>query len=283
MNFIPKPRQRNDIAPFGFLAFACLRVSPFFGKAFHWIVVTYKLVCAVLESFFVHRISFHFSALLNVALEKVVCAIRYAFFVDVPLNFTLEKMMCSISYAFAAWVSRSEELMCTVFNAFFMGASLNFTPQKVVCAILHLFASIAPLNFTAKKRVCAIFNTFLITFTHFSARFLRWDNTLTSLGQIVARWRHCLKPSNPPAFHGVQSFMRNAGVLDDFNIKGIGTVPLDSFVNTLTLRGSATQMLFGTARQVDVSTDILLPGWRGQDIDTRIFQGVYLHSLGVAS
>ena len=34
MNFIPEPRQRNDIAPFGFLPFDCPVMFPFFGKSF---------------------------------------------------------------------------------------------------------------------------------------------------------------------------------------------------------------------------------------------------------
>ena len=33
VNFIVEPRQRNDIAPFGFSAFERLRVSAFFGKS----------------------------------------------------------------------------------------------------------------------------------------------------------------------------------------------------------------------------------------------------------
>ena len=65
MNFIPEPRQRNDIAPFGFLT---LFAFP--------IVVT----------------------------EEVMRSVLNPFFVNAPLKFTIKEVMCAIFNTFFAWV-----------------------------------------------------------------------------------------------------------------------------------------------------------------------------------
>ena len=51
MNFIVEPRQRNDIAPFGFLAFACFWMFTFFGKPFGWILIAKEVMRPVCNVF----------------------------------------------------------------------------------------------------------------------------------------------------------------------------------------------------------------------------------------
>ena len=114
MNFIPEPRQRNDIAPLAFLAFACLRVSPFFGKAFHWMAIPKKVMCAILK-----------------------------LFADpAPVKLSIEKVVCAIIYAFMDWVLIAEKVMCTVGDALSLNSPVKLSIEKVVCTIFNALAGV---------------------------------------------------------------------------------------------------------------------------------------------
>ena len=119
--------------------------------------------------------------------------------------------------------------------------------------------------------MCAFINAFRGIFTHFLSCFLRGDNTITTFGQIVTRLRKCLKVSNFPTFHGVQCLMRNAGVLYDFNRKGITPIFLDRVVNGRTLRGVTAQVISHPAWQNFIFTNILFATRRSENIDSGIF------------
>ena len=202
------------------------------------------MVCAFRESFFVNRISFYLSTPLNFTIKEVVCSVFKSFFGGAPLKVTIKEIMGAILKLFVYWILIPKKMMCSVFKSFFL--------------------------FEARG------------LTEFLACFLRWDNTLTSLGQIIATGGKRLKLSDFPTFHSIQCFMRNAGVLDNFNGKGIRTIFLDGIVDGTTMRDATAQMLCSTAWQIAVFTDVLFATRGREDIDTRIFHW-NLHSLGVAS
>ena len=211
MNFIPKPRQRNDIAPFGFLT-----------------LFAFPMVVA----------------------EKVMCAIFKSFFMNAPLILTIKKRVR------------------TCFNSLFLGTPRNLTTKKVMCAIRNAFVTWVSV---AKKVMCALFNMFRDFFTYFLACFLGTFTAITAFGQIVTSRRKCLKSLYPPTFHRIQRILRNAGVLDDFNRKGITPMFLNRVVDSTTLRICTSQMIVNTTRQINISTDVLFATRRREDIDSGFF------------
>ena len=199
------------------------------------------MVCSVLESFFVNRISFYLSTPLNFTIKEVVCAFIKSFFGGAPLNFTIKEIMGAILKSFVYWILIPKKMMCSVFKSFFLLEARGLT--------------------------------------EFLACFLRWDNTLTSLGQIVTLGRKCLKLPNFPTFHGVQRFMRNARILNNFNRKGIRTIFLDGIVDGTTVRSVTAQVISHTAWQIAISADVLFSTRRRKDIDSGIFHDKLLQGL----
>ena len=175
MNFIPEPRQSNDIAPFGFETFDGTRMSPFFGKSFHWIVITKEVMCAISNSFLVDFTTkevmcafikpFLVSATRKFTIKEVMCAFIKPFLVSATLNFTTKEVMRAISNLFVDWVVVTKEVMCAFIKPFFVSATRNFTTKEVMRAICH---------------------SFRVAFTDFLACFLRIFTTITAIRQIVA-------------------------------------------------------------------------------------------------
>lgn len=247
MNFIPKPRQRNDIAPFGFLAFAGAWVSAFFCQSFHWVVITKKGMCTLRNTFFLNTT-------LKLTIEEVMCAVRYSFFLSAPRNATLkiaiEKAMRAIRNLFVDWVVLTKKGMCAVFNSFISSATLKIAIEEVMRAFIK---------------------PFMVVCTEFLTCFLRGNNPITAFGQIVSRWRQCLELLNFPTFHGVQCLLRNAGVSDDFSRKGITSIFLDCPMEMAALRGVAAQVVSYTFWQIAILPDVLLTTRRRKNIDSRVF------------
>ena len=121
VNFIPEPRKSNDIAPFTLDTFESTRMSPFFGKSFHGMVLTEEVVCAFFYPFLV-------IAPRNFTAKEVMCAFFNAFFGRAPRNFTIKEVMCAIRYSV------------------FVSAPLKFTTKEVMRAFFNAFFGNAPLG-----------------------------------------------------------------------------------------------------------------------------------------
>ena len=139
-----------------------------------------------------------------------------------------------------------KEVVCTFFKSFFANAPLNFTAKKgCVPSSTRFLLYLTPRKlcvpsstrlFWSSRRGSYVYIRTCFAFVIFLRVFSGCLQTFTTFCQIVASGRQCLKVSNFPAFHSIQGFVRNAGVLDDFNRKGITPIFLDSVMDGRQLR-----------------------------------------------
>ena len=170
MNFIPKPRQRNDIAPFSFTSLV--------RSLFCWMILAKPMMCSVFKSFFL-------STSRNFTVKEGMCSVRNAFALRFTLYLTAKERVCSVFSAFALYLT-AKKVVCSVRNAFVHW--IVFTKERV-CSVLQLFADIAPGDFTTKSRMCAIRNAFALGFTEFLTCFFRMFTAFTAFSQIVTLGR----------------------------------------------------------------------------------------------
>lgn len=224
-------------------------VCTVFNAFVAWIVLTEQIMRAIRNTFMAWVL----------ITEEVVCTVG-----DAPMDWVLipKEVVCTVFNTFMAWVVLAEEVVCACINAFLSISPLKVTIKEVMCAIRNAL----PLNLTTKemvgtisdmltgwmsitdKIVSTIRNMAQGYFTFFDAGFFRRDAAFAAIGQVVTLRRHRLKLLNFPFLDSVQRFFRNAGVSDNFNVKRVRAIFLDSIVDSTAIRGSLPKMSFYAAR-----------------------------------